>query len=89
MKRTGMAVVALGAILQLQGCIFAPYDEEQNTDPFFFSPEEHKQGGEFVEVGNYMPSNSFSATPSRPCAIESSDSKVGSPCWFFPVMRVY
>ncbi len=89
MKRTGMAVVALGAVLQLQGCIFAPYDDEQNTDPFFYSPVENYQGGEFVEAGNYMPSNSLSARPGRHCAIESSDSNVGSPCWFFPVMRVY
>lgn len=89
MNRTGITAVALGATLSLQGCIFAPYETEHSYDPFFFDPDDKSQSADFVEVGNYVTNSDAPPPASRQCSTEFENGKVGSPCWFFPVMRVY
>ena len=89
MNRTGIAAVALGATLCLQGCIFVPYGNENSYDPFFFNPDDKSQSADFVEVGNYLPNAAAPPAASRQCSTDADNGRVGSACWFFPVMRVY
>ncbi|GAB2521761.1 hypothetical protein [Microbulbifer agarilyticus] len=89
MSRRGIAGVVLGATVCIQGCIFLPYEDDISHDPFFFSPESKSQRANFVEVGNYLPNSAAPQAANQQCATDSGDSRVGSACWFFPVMRVY
>lgn len=89
MKRTGIAAVVVGATLCLQGCIFVPYGNENSYDPFFFDPDDKSQSADFVEVGNYLPNASTPPAASRQCSMDAHEAKVGSACWYFPVVRVY
>ena len=89
MYRTGIAAVAIGAALCLQGCMFVPYGNENSYDPFFFNPDDKSQSADFVEVGNYQPNTAAPPAASRQCSTDAENAKVGSACWFFPVMRVY
>jgi len=88
-KRTGITAVAAVATLCLQGCMLLPYDNEHSYDPFFYNPDDKSQSADFVEVGNYQPNLSLPPAASRRCSTEVENSRVGSPCWFFPIMRVY
>ncbi|WOX06546.1 hypothetical protein [Microbulbifer pacificus] len=89
MNRSGIAVVAMSVTLCLQGCIFVPFENEHSYDPFFFNPDDKSQTADFVEVGNYLPNTSAPPAASRQCSTDVENARVGSACWFFPVMRVY
>lgn len=89
MTRIGM--FALSAILAsvLPGCIFVPVEPDDRNDPFFFDPDDIRPNANFVEVGHYQPNAYLPPSSSRHCSVDSELKKVGSACWFFPVMRVY
>ncbi|WP_156035171.1 hypothetical protein [Microbulbifer sp. HZ11] len=69
--------------------MFVPYGNENSYDPFFFNPDDQSQSADFVEVGNYLPNAAAPPAASRQCSTDAENSRVGSACWFFPVMRVY
>ncbi|WP_323846834.1 hypothetical protein [Microbulbifer magnicolonia] len=89
MKRIGTFALPMAAALAMQGCIFLPVEESGRDDPFFFNPDDASRRADFVEVGNYQPNSHLPPSASRHCSVESEMGKVGSACWFFPVMRVY
>jgi len=89
MKRIGIFALPLAAALALQGCIFLPVEGSDREDPFFFNPDDASHSADFVEVGNYHPNSQLPPSASRHCSVDTETSKVGSACWFFPVMRVY
>jgi hypothetical protein len=88
MKRIGIFVLSAAA-LTLQGCIFAPIDHHDGYDPFFFNPNDSTQSADFVEVGNYQPESYQPPLQNRHCSVNPEFNRPGSPCWFFPIMRVY
>lgn len=89
MKRIGIFALPIVAALAVQGCIFLPVENGDRDDPFFFNPDEVGSSADFVEVGHYQPNSYSPPASSRHCTVESEMRKVGSACWFFPVMRVY
>lgn len=89
MKRIGIFALPIVAVLAMQGCIFLPVEDSVGNDPFSFNPDEVNGSGDFVEVGNYQPNSYLPPATSRHCSVDSELKRVGSACWFFPVMRVY
>ncbi|WP_346839003.1 hypothetical protein [Microbulbifer sp. SAOS-129_SWC] len=89
MKRIGILALSSVAVLALQGCILLPVEDGGRDDPFFFDPDDATQSADFVEVGNYQPNSALPPAASRHCSVDTDLGKVGSACWFFPVMRVY
>lgn len=89
MKRIGTFALSLAATLAMQGCIFLPVENGGRDDPFFFDPDDASHSADFVEVGNYQPNSQLPPSASRHCSVDTQMGKVGSACWFFPVMRVY
>ncbi|MFI2812356.1 MULTISPECIES: hypothetical protein [Microbulbifer] len=89
MKRIGMYALSVTLAAALQGCIFVPVESGDRDDPFYFNPDDVRPSANFVEVGHYMPNTYLPPASSRQCSTESELRKVGSPCWFFPIMRVY
>ncbi|SDJ68892.1 hypothetical protein [Microbulbifer yueqingensis] len=89
MKRIGMFALSAMLASALQGCIFAPVESDGRNDPFFFDPDDVRPSANFVEVGYYQPNAYLPPSSSRQCSVDSELRKVGSPCWFFPIMRVY
>ena len=89
MKRIGIFAIPVAAALALQGCIFLPIENDDGNDPFFFDPDATNQRADFVEVGYYQANSYLPPSSSRQCSVDEQNHKVGSACWFFPVMRVY
>lgn len=89
MYRSGIVAVAVGATLCLQGCIFVPFESENVNDPFFFNPDDQARAAEFVEVGNYLPSAAAPPSVQNRCSSAVANNGMHSPCWFFPIMRMY
>ena len=89
MKRIGTFALPVAAALAMQGCIFLPVEDVGRHDPFFFDPDDATQNADFIEVGSYQPSAYQPSASNRHCDVDSGMRKVGSACWFFPVMRVY
>ncbi len=89
MKRIGIFALPALVLLALQGCVFLPVESGDRNDPFFFNPDDVGHSADFVEVGHYQPNSQLPPSSSRRCSVESEMTKVGSACWFFPIMRVY
>lgn len=89
MKRIGIFALPVAAALALQGCVFLPVDNGDRDDPFYFDPDDVSHSADFVEVGYYQPNSQLPPSSSRHCSVDTEMNKVGSACWFFPIMRVY
>lgn len=89
MKRTGVIALPLFVALATQGCLFLPVESSGRDDPFYFSPDDPGHSADFVEVGHYQQNSRLPPSASRHCSVEHPVNKVGSACWFFPVVRVY
>ncbi|MCX2780872.1 hypothetical protein [Microbulbifer thermotolerans] len=66
-----------------------PVEKTDRNDPFFFDPDDSSYSADFAEVGYYQPNTQLPLTASRYCPEAGEIRKVGSACWFFPVIRVY